>query len=284
MNGLLRTPVSAIPHVLTLDMTRKCQASCQMCFNQSGPMGDHGSMTDADWSRVVDQAHALGIGKVQPFGGEITMHPFALTLVMHALKLGMEAEIYSNLIHVSDGWLDVFQRPGISVATSYHSADPDVHNSITGRDSHRKTRANIAKLAWLGVPLRVGIVGDDQDVTEAARRDLETLSVANIRVDRVRHLGRSAEGGTEPDLAQLCGRCGIGKAAVNPDGIVSPCPMSEFLSIGNVRDLDLADILSGTRMTETIEAIRTAVPYLEGCDPDEECSPGVPGSHCNPRT
>ncbi|GAA4104169.1 radical SAM/SPASM domain-containing protein [Actinomadura miaoliensis] len=269
--------------MLWLDLTRKCQLSCSHCYNSSGPTGDHGTMTGEDWTRVLDQAAACGVERIQLIGGEPTLHPHAVQLVDHALSLGLHVEIFSNLVAVSASWWRTFQQPGVSLATSYYSDQADQHNAITGRPTHARTRANIRRAVSRGIPIRVGIVdtGDGQRVDEA-RRALEVIGVGSIRVDRVRSFGR-ASGGQAPDAAALCGRCGSGKASIGPDGAVSPCVMSAWMSVGNVHDQALADILGGAVMAEATATIRTVAQSDDGCDPDDECSPGTPLSGCNPR-
>lgn len=58
--------------------------------------------------------------------------------------------------------------------------------------------------------------------------------------------------------------------------------MSAWMSVGNVRDASLADIVSGAAMAEATASI-TAAPSAGHCDPDQECSPGTPGSGCTPK-
>lgn len=279
------TPATVHPTIrfLWLDMTRRCQLACTACYNGSGVDGTHGAMTAGDWTAVLNQAAASGVEMVQFVGGEVTLHPDAPTLVAHALSLGLKTEIFSNLVHVTDQWWDLFQRDGVSVATSYFSDDPAQHNAMTGRPSHRMTHANITKALDLGVRLRVGIVAgsDTQRVTEATQ-ELTDLGVTSIRVDHVRPFGRGAAG-RAPDPSGLCGACGHGKAAIDPDGRVSPCVFSTWMSVGNVRDQPLADILTSTAMRSANQTIATAPRTSTGCDPDVECSPGHPGSGCNPR-
>lgn len=115
-----------------------------------------------------------------------------------------------------------------------------------------------------------------------ARRELGDIGVTNIRVDRVRPFGRGAQG-QAPDVAQLCGRCGIGKASIGPTGEVSPCVLSEWMSVGNVQESPLAAILGGTAMTQANASIRAVSLSGGPCDPDLECHPGTPGSECNPK-
>lgn len=267
---------------LWLDLTRRCQLNCGHCYNESGPEGTHGAMSREDWVGVLDQAAGCGVRSVQFIGGEPTMHPNAAELVARALSIGLKVEIFSNMVHVPNAWWDLFQREGVSLATSYYSDRAEDHDAITGRRSHRRTRANIGEAVRLGIPLRVGIIsGSEAQRVSETRRELEGIGVSNIRVDRVRAFGRGAQG-QAPDVAELCGWCGTGKASISPTGEVSPCVFSSWMSVGNVRDKPLAAILSGAAMAEANASIR-AVARLGVCDPDEECNPGSPGSGCSPR-
>jgi MoaA/NifB/PqqE/SkfB family radical SAM enzyme len=287
--------------LLWLDLTRNCQLNCTHSYNGSGPKGGHGTMTREDWINVLDQAASGGVRHVQFIGGEPTMHPDFPELVDHALNLGLEAEVFSNLVHVSARCWELFQRQCLSLATSYYSDRGAEHNAMTRRPSHGRTRTNIAQAVSLGIPVRVGIITaeDEQHVT-AARRDLEGLGVTRIGVDHVRPFGRGAHD-EAPDVSKLCGDCGNGKAAIGPDGTVSPCVFSGFMDTGNVRSAPLADILSGGAMAEANATIRQAVsakpcypdnapcspdnapPQICGPDDEGECHPGTPPSTCSPK-
>jgi CubicO group peptidase (beta-lactamase class C family) len=175
---------------LWLDLTRKCQLSCTHCYNSSGPDGTHGAMRREDWLRVLDEAPACGMRSVQFIGGEPTMHPDFRELVEHALGLGLQTEVFSNLVHVSDECWQLFDHGNLSLATSYYSDRAETHNAMTGRPSHQRTRTNIARAVRRGIPLRVGIIGSDPEVIAAAQRDLAELGVTRIGVDRVRPFGR----------------------------------------------------------------------------------------------
>lgn len=276
------------PKVLWLDLTRKCQLKCVHCYNASGPDGTHGTLTREDWISVLDQAVGCGVPGVQFIGGEPTMHPDFTGLVDHALTVGLEVEVFSNLVHVTAECWSLFQRTGITLATSYYSDQAEEHNSMTGRRSHARTRSNIEKAAGLGIPLRVGVVvGDEAQRVNETTRELEALGVGRISVDRVRPFGRGAQGNVRvPDLANLCGRCGTGRAAISPTGEVSPCVLSAWLGVGNVRDAPLAAILGGAAMARANASIRRAAAPRGDCSPgdnDDECSPGFPGTECSPK-
>ncbi|MCD0448159.1 radical SAM protein [Actinocorallia sp. API 0066] len=291
-----RPSTSGKLRMLWLDLTRTCQLACVHCLNDSGPDRAHGTMTRDDWKRALDEAAELGVGMVQFFGGEPTLHPDAAELVTHAVRVGLPTEIYTNLVHVPEQWWELFRLPDVKIATSYYSDDADEHARITRRPTHARTRANIIKAIDLGIPLRVGIVKvlDGQRI-EQARAELEALGVARIDVDHVRPYGRGGHGGSY-DPSGLCAGCGTGRAAVSPDGTVTPCVFASWMNVGDARADGLAEVVRGEKMAAARAAIRAAVSGGgppddddddddDGYDPEpfRECRPGYPPSICPPR-
>lgn len=208
---------------LWLGITGRCQLECAMCYADSGPWGTHGSMTEADWMRVLDQAAAMGTNEVQFIGGEPTLHPGLPMFVDHALGCGLAVEVYTNLVHITDELWSVFERPGVSLATSYYSDDPAQHAVITKRPTYARTKANIARAVELGIPIRAGVIdlGGGQRARQA-QDELVELGVPSVGYDTLRHVGRGVRG-EESGVEQLCGHCGNGIAAISPTGEVWPC-------------------------------------------------------------
>lgn len=251
-------------------------------------------MTVADWTSVIDQAAALGAHTVQFIGGEPTLHPGLADLVVQALEAGLRVEVYSNLVHVPTRLWPILARPGASVATSFYTDDRDQHAQITGRDTLRQTMTHIlTALSW-GIPVRVGMVDGiiPGQRTEEGRAALEGLGVPpeQIRVDRMRLLGRPALASGQGDMGELCGQCGRGTAAVLPDGTVAPCIMSRWLNSGNVRDgLGAALEAIGPHTAAIAAAVASSGRSPEVCDPrcgpscSPACSPQGRGNPCTPR-
>ncbi|MDG4535011.1 radical SAM protein [Streptomyces sp. AV19] len=267
-----------------MDLTRKCQLTCTHCYNASGPQGNHGTMSREGWIGVLDQAAACGVRDIQFIGGEPTMHPAFAELVDHALNVGLKTEVYSNLVHVRPSHWELFQREGMSLATSYYSNAAAEHNKVTGRPSHARTRANIVKALELGIPIRVGIIGDDEQIIEAAKADLESMGVSRIGTDHIRAFGR-ASGGQKPAASGLCGGCGDGRAVIGPDGNVAPCVFSTWMGVGNVLNDSLASILSGPALSEAVDSLRADWGKKDkDNDQNQECRPDcVPKNPCDPR-
>ncbi|MGW0705690.1 radical SAM protein [Streptomyces sp. NPDC002643] len=272
-----------------LEITGKCQLTCEHCYAKSGPQGTHGTMGPSDWHRVIEQLASCGVTMVQFIGGEPMLHPDLSVLVEHALDQGLRVEIFSNLVHVPAALWPLLERDGVSLATSYYSDDPDEHAAITGRPSHARTKANVAEAVRRNIPVRAGVIDLRQEQrVAAAQRELVTLGVQEIGVDRLREVGRGVrESG--PDTSQLCGRCTSGVIAISPDGAVWPCVFSRWLPVGNVMDATLADILTSPEAQQVRseleagfaerESVAAGKGQKDPCDP--QCGPSC-GPACNP--
>jgi len=261
---------------LWLEITGKRQLRCVHCYAESGPLGAHGALTRSDWERVLDQAHDLGATTVQFIGGEPTLHPDLPALINYALHQDLSVEVFSNLVHVSLSLWEVFSQPGVRLATSYYTDDSNQHETITQRrGSYFRTKANIIEAVRRSIPLRVGIINvhDDQRI-EQARRELEALGVQEIGIDRLRQVGRGIREG-QPNISQLCGSCGGDFIAVLPDGAVSPCPISRWITIGNVRRDTLCSILTDQKLVRSRDDIRSArLNNHNYCQPEpDDCKP-----------
>lgn len=271
-----------------LEITGKCQLACLHCYADSGPQGTHGAMSGRDWRRVIDEASDLGVRMVQFIGGEPTMHPELAGLVQHATGRRLSVEIFSNLTHVTPQLWEVFTQPGVRLATSYYSDGADQHEAITLRKgSYARTKHNIVEALRRSIPLRVGLIdiGNGQRV-EQAHRELTTLGVTDIGIDRLRQVGRGARD-AEPDASQLCGHCARGKVAVSPDGEVWPCVFARWMPLGNVRSMPLGEIATVPRM----RAAWDDLPAVSECSPKSRCDPSKsdckphcpPGYHSEPK-
>ncbi|MER6830843.1 radical SAM protein [Streptosporangium sp. NPDC000563] len=262
---------------LAAEITGRCQLECTHCYAESGPSGTDGTMTVADWKRVIDEAVALGARQVQFIGGEPTQHRGLPELIRHTLAAGVDAEVFSNLVHLPDEVWEAISAPGAQLATSFYTDDPVEHMRITGRNTLPRTQANIMEALARSIPLRVTLVAmkAGQRITEAEAL-LRSLGVERIRTDRLRALGRPNPGGASVD--ELCGHCGQGRVAVSPAGDVWPCVMGRFLVTGNVLQQPLGDVLTGRAWQETL----ARVPRSGGKACAPECNPASDGGDCAP--
>lgn len=276
---------SATLRFLALDITRKCQATCPHCYNESGPAGEHGELTRENWLSVIGQAHQMGVTQVQFIGGEATLHPDLPELVNRAVELGISVEVFSNLIYVRRALWPVLRQRGVTLATSYYSDRAEEHDEITRkRGSYKRTRANIVKALGYRIPVRAALVDVlDGQRLDAAAAELRALGVTNIRTDRVRGIGRGAGADRAPDPSELCGYCTKGRAAVMPNGDVGGCVMSGGMMVaGNVLTTPLAAIVG----CQAWQDIAARIPQPQGraaCVPDS-CTPKEDSCQPSPGT
>jgi MoaA/NifB/PqqE/SkfB family radical SAM enzyme len=254
--------------MIWVELGQECQLECTHCYLGAGPGLGWGTMTPENWEQVLLEAAESRARHVTFIGGEPTLYPHLGRLVTHALGLGLRAEVFSNLVHVTAAQWDLFSLPGVSLAFSWYTGSREQHAEITGRDTWRQTRAGIAEAVRRGIDVRAGVIDGiiaGQD-TEGGVRVLESLGVTRIGRDAIREFGR----GTIPDPSQSCGSCGRGRAAVLSDGSVTPCPMTRWLVAGNARDASLAAAL------EALPAVTAGLPGRAApCRPDIDCRPDV---------
>lgn len=274
---------------LWLELTGNCPLECLHCYAESSPLGTHGTMTEADWIRVIDQAAKHGVQMIQFIGGEPMRHSSLPALINHALGLGIKVEVFSSLVAVPAGVWQALEQPGVRLAASYYSGTQAEHEKITGRrGSYAKTKANIAEAVRRGITLRVGLIEmlDKQDI-DGARRELAELGVPEdyIGWDRLRQVGRGISD-EDAGIDQLCGRCDSGRAAVLPDGTVYPCVFSRWMEpVGDARVRSLDGILEGEHLREVREHLNAAfgignrgfaAACATSCLPDAPCVPVMP--------
>jgi MoaA/NifB/PqqE/SkfB family radical SAM enzyme len=274
---------------LWLEITEKCNLACSHCYAESGPQGDlYGDMAYDDWTRVLDEAAALGCRRVQFIGGEPTMHPRLEDLVDHANRGGFEfIEVYTNATRLGKGLLACFRRNGVHVATSFYSDDPAVHEQITqGKGSWQRTVSGIERVLAAGLPIRVGVVETERNPGHGPRAIdfVKRLGVRSARLDRERGVGRGKLvrlGGEGERYEELCGQCWKGKLCVTSSGEVFPCVFARATPLGDVK-LGLASILHTAKLTSFRQKVR-AMHESAGpiCPPD--CSPTTCGpDSCGP--
>jgi sulfatase maturation enzyme AslB (radical SAM superfamily) len=285
MTATIEHPTQAPPRIrlLELELTGRCQLACVHCLTTSSPTAPVGTMTLADWTRVLDQAAELGVETVQLIGGEPLLSPHAVPLIEYALRLGLNVQVYSNLYAVTDRIWDLLARPGVSIGTSVYSDRADEHDRVTTKPgSYARNRANILKALALGIDVQVGIVRTHPGQrVEEARTELAALGVGRIVLDDARPVGRANTTGRDTADGDLCGRCGDERAAILPDGTLTPCVLGRHLRVGDVTAAPLAGLLTGEAWRAAlgrVPAVNRACPPGDSndCDPANTYPPPPP--------
>lgn len=245
---------------LWLEITRSCNLACTHCYAGSGPqLPMSEGMEAADWRAVLDQARALGCRKLQFIGGEPTIHPDLCTLIEHAKRVGYRyCEVFTNATDLSDELVGTMRRHRIHAAVSFYSADPGIHDRITGQPgSYQETVRGIKRLVRERIRLRAGIIRVDEDPAhlKETKKYLKRLGVKQIGDDRVRGIGRGENlvANAQP-ASELCGHCWRGKLCVSANGDAYPCVFSRATAVGNF----FRDGITGIVESQELRAFRRA--------------------------
>lgn len=257
---------------LWLEIASGCNLKCVHCSVGSSPslVGSE-RMSEADWFRVIEEAHALGCRKIQFIGGEpLLFRDELLRLITACRALNYSfVEVYTNLTRITDQVVQGFVEHRVAVATSIYGADAATHDTITKRPgSFARTVATLKRLLAVGLQTRVGVVGmtlNERQLDETKRFLREDVGVQDVRVDVVRPVGR-AKGNllASPTLlkrmqrtAPLFGRvtperfaqaryghnCFSKETCVTASGEVFACIMERTTPLGNVLSEPLGVIL-----------------------------------------
>ena len=291
-NGIQDSVQKAELEFVWLEITGKCNLTCNHCYADSGPKVDlHGRMALNDWLAVMTEAQELGCTQIQFIGGEPTLHPNLETMIEHATTIGCTfIEVFTNATRVTSRLVERCQASRVHLACSFYSTNPDVHERITqGPGSFARTVEGIRKIVAAGIPLRVGVIEMDENRGRAGetRSFLQELGVRDIKVDRQRGVGRGGVRITSQHslLNELCGQCSKGKLCVTSEARCYPCVFSRFIDLGDARG-GLRRILTSSALhkfrqeLDSLNGNAGSAAHGQGCTP-YGCPPYC-GPHCGP--
>jgi antilisterial bacteriocin subtilosin biosynthesis protein AlbA len=152
------------PH-LTIELTEGCNLRCDYCYRNSDASKLNHMPTDELLS-VIDKLWAAGLRTVELTGGEPTVHrDFRKILAFCADKFAMVG-VLTNGTRLDDQLAQQFAdlRDKLVYSVSLDASTPELHDARRGvRGAWERTTRNIARLAALGVGIRVSMVVDERN-------------------------------------------------------------------------------------------------------------------------
>jgi len=299
-----------LPLSVQLDLTYRCNERCVHCYLDHE---DHGEMTTAEITALLDDLAGAGVFFLTLSGGEIFMRRDLFAIVEHARKLSFAVKLKTNAVMLTRRKAERLARLAVeSVQVSLYSHRAEAHDAITKLPgSWRRTVAGARLLREFGVKvsfanvLMKGNEGDYRQVQAlAARMGIEykidptitpmmdggrevlALNIDAARLAEVYH-DPSLTGHADAERSKPAGPlaakdalesipCSAGHtmAYVSPYGEVYPCVQFPY-SCGNVRTARFADIWRDSPQLAEVRAIRLS--DIEGCS---SCIHGKSCSRC----
>ncbi|CAB1082062.1 hypothetical protein D1AOALGA4SA_9700 [Olavius algarvensis Delta 1 endosymbiont] len=123
-----------IPWLLEFSITYACQCKCIHCSVSKYEKSRPNILTNEAIKKVLDQVAAIGIPKVDFFGGEPLLRKNIADLVAHGAKLGLYMSITSNGWLLSRDMIQDLKRAGIHcINISIDSDDAATHDRLRGK-------------------------------------------------------------------------------------------------------------------------------------------------------
>lgn len=247
---------------LFVELLARCNERCLHCYAGSDPHRPEALERETVLAALRDAA-ALGFEVVQLTGGEPLLCPFVAEAAAFAREAGVPlVEVYTNGVLLDERRYAALRASEVAFAFSLYAGDPARHDEVTRLPgSHARTLAAIRRALAGGSPVRVGVVAvrPDMEPDALAAGELAVslgVAPAQVRLQVAHAVGRGEHGGrpapqptwwarpategaplADEDAQELAGdhaRVRGGRAAILPDGAVTPCIFSRTLVLGRV--------------------------------------------------
>ncbi len=133
-----------------VEITNACNLRCPHCASDSGRRRSN-EMSDSEWDGVFGALAELGCVRVTVLGGEPLMHPHWYELSESVKKHGMELQIITNGVMVTDPVIEKFHAlEPQAVAISIDGANREECRAMRGIDSFDHCMEALHKMAARG--------------------------------------------------------------------------------------------------------------------------------------
>jgi len=183
------------PYRMDLALTYRCNVACGHCYN---PAREKVELETDGWRNVLRKVRDLGIPHVIFTGGEATLRDDLPELVGFAESLGLVTGLLTNGVRLADGeYLDALLAAGLDhVQVTLESADPEIHNAMTGADSFDRTVRGIQNCLAAGIHTITNTTltrANAAGIAETLRFAYD-LGLRTVAANAVIHSGKALEG------------------------------------------------------------------------------------------
>ncbi len=291
---------------MEIEFSLKCNFRCPYCYVPHGAQLKN-ELTVAEIKSAIFQAKAAGALKIIVLGGEPSIYPHTLELIRFMREHDLVVEMFTNGSGVTGAFAKALAGMQVRVVLKMNSFDPARQKQLSGHpDAYDIIQEALSKLKKAGYPspkhfLAVSSIICRQNIAELPRmwqwlREQHIVPYfeiitpqANARIhDRlyvpplelevffktIADLDRRRFGRTwriqPPLVGNRCLRHQF-SCLVTSTGKVYPC-VGITLSLGNIRERPLADILAHSQVLKDLKNYRQTIkgPCRE-CDQADAC-------------
>ena len=175
-----------VPPVVNLHIYAKCNLKCLYCY-EVFPERPR-SMPLASWQRLLSILADDGVKRITFSGGEPTLRPELLLMLVHARGVGLQTSIITNGARLSDKMIDSLDL----VSMTLDAIDPELLEGI-GRSTRKhcyleKLRDVAARTRARGVPFKLNTVVSRLNIDQELSGELRRLRPATWKPMQFTHV------------------------------------------------------------------------------------------------
>jgi pyrroloquinoline quinone biosynthesis protein E len=184
------SPGDATPYTLVAELTHRCPLACPYCSNPQKLTGAHDELRTADWTRVFDEAAALGVMQAHLSGGEPLARSDLEAIAAHARSLDLYVNLVTSGVPLDRARLDRLAPSIDHVQLSIQDADGASSDRIAGMAAFD---AKLRVARWVkeaGLPLTLNVVmhRENLDRVEAVIAMAEELRADRLELANVQFI------------------------------------------------------------------------------------------------
>jgi pyrroloquinoline quinone biosynthesis protein E len=135
------------PLALIAELTHRCPLHCVYCSNPLELAQRSTELSTEDWSRVFQQAAALGVLQADFTGGEPLTRPDILELIRAARAAGLYVNLITSGLPLDESRLEALVQAGLDhFQLSFQGAREEIAQEISGTKAHAQ---KLRVLEWL---------------------------------------------------------------------------------------------------------------------------------------
>ncbi len=178
------------PMAMLAELTHRCPLQCPYCSNPLELERAGVELDTATWTRVLEEAAALGVLQVHFSGGEPTARRDLAELVAHAASLGLYTNLITSGVLLDEAKIGALQAAGLDhLQLSIQDSAPANADRIAGhKEGHAKKMAVARLVHAAGLPLTINAVVHRQNLHNlpamidlAVRLGARRLEVAHVQ-------------------------------------------------------------------------------------------------------
>ncbi|RLE52678.1 MAG: hypothetical protein DRJ33_03125 [Candidatus Methanomethylicota archaeon] len=239
------------PESLVWLVTSKCVLNCKHCYASLYRLERDLDLQDV--FKVLEEAVEIGVEHVHFTGGEPLLRSDILDVLGHALNLGLEASLFTNLMILNEEVAEKLSKLEIPIYTSLEGPNKEVFEALRGRGTWTRFIENFKTLVKAGVKPHVNIAVSKLNwmyASDSIKKALE-LGSSSTSIIPVMPSGNAQKFNTHVDsasfayalrqVASVAEELGIA-VAVWCAPFAKAVVNSKRLRYGNCKDWDVLDI------------------------------------------